>query len=338
MRKRQAAELDAHRVRSRVGVDVIELAGIDHRAVDAHAQVAAAALGHDAAVAGAEAARHARLECELRGHLALLAHRSHGFEHRCGATGVDGRVRVALQLLVEQLGDEPVVANRAVVARDARVAQQRGALGASRVAEAEQHADLAGERVLQDRERRDADAAADKQRAPSVGCGAEAAPQRAEHPQLVTGAQLAQPLRTGTDVLEQEVRLAVLLARDRERSREIGSILCSSPPALDRREHRELAGCDWWAVWVLSAQDAVGPQLVDTCDRQLTPAERCVAHATPAPSGVRAMPCSSCRHKTGSPPTPPLRCALAIARAAEMPAASVVRQGMPCATAARRIS
>ena len=49
----------------------------------------------------------------------------------------------------------------------------------------------------------------------------------------------------------------------------------------------------------------------------------------------RSMPWRSCRHRTSGSPS--LR-ALAIARAADNPAESVVRHGIPCATAARRIS
>ena len=52
---------------SSVLVHPIERGGVDHRAVDADPQIAAVARGHDAAVAGAEAARHAGLQRELCG-------------------------------------------------------------------------------------------------------------------------------------------------------------------------------------------------------------------------------------------------------------------------------
>ncbi len=68
MRELQPAELDAHGAGAPgVLLDALELGGVDHGAVDAHAQVAAAAPGHHAAEAGAEAAGHAGLERELGG-------------------------------------------------------------------------------------------------------------------------------------------------------------------------------------------------------------------------------------------------------------------------------
>ncbi len=81
--------------------------------------------------------------------------------------GIDDGVRVAVELLGEQLGDGPVVAGRAVVGRHACAVEQRGALGAG--ASRKPSSDGGGRRlrrVLQDRERRDADAAADEDRPP----------------------------------------------------------------------------------------------------------------------------------------------------------------------------
>ena len=52
---------------------------------------------------------------------ALRAQRAHRLEHRRRPAGVDRRTR-GVELLPEQFGDEPVVADRAVVGRDARVA------------------------------------------------------------------------------------------------------------------------------------------------------------------------------------------------------------------------
>ena len=112
--------------------------------------------------------------------------------------------RRPVELLPEQFGDEPVVADRAVVGGHARVAQQRRALGVRGVAEPEQRGGVA-EHVLPDRQRRDPDAAADEQRPPPVLRRAEADAQRPEQPQPVAGAQLAQPPRARADVLEQEL-------------------------------------------------------------------------------------------------------------------------------------
>jgi hypothetical protein len=84
------------------------------------------------------------------------------------------------------------MADRAVVGRDPRVAQQPGALGVCRIAEAEQYARPRADRVLQDRERRDTDAAADEDR--PAARRPEAAAQRAEQPDVVAGVELREPL------------------------------------------------------------------------------------------------------------------------------------------------
>ena len=124
-----------------VRVDVLELGGVDHRPVDADAQVAAAAARHDAAVAGAEAAGHAGLERELRGRARLRAQSARTPSSIAGGpAGVDDRVRVALELRGEQLGDEAVVADRS--RRRWRCARRRSSAAPAaraRVAEAEQH-------------------------------------------------------------------------------------------------------------------------------------------------------------------------------------------------------
>ena len=75
-------------------------------------------------------------------------------------------------------------------------AQQRGALGARAVAKAEQDGHVGRrvglQRVLQDRQRRDADAAADEDRAPARPRRRKALAERAQRPQPVALAQLAQ--------------------------------------------------------------------------------------------------------------------------------------------------
>ena len=123
-------------------------------------------VGDHAAEARAEPARHARLERELRRH--ALAPRTARAPPRASAAARRRRPRsVGVELLPEQFGDEAVIADRAVVGRDARVvaaaprprhARRRGtraARGAS------------GSVVLPDRQRRDPDPAADQQRAPA---------------------------------------------------------------------------------------------------------------------------------------------------------------------------
>ena len=91
---------------------------VDHRSVDADAQVAAAGRRDDAAEAGAEAARHRRLERELRRDVTLRAQRPDRLEHRRRAARVDDGVGVCVELCGEQLGDEAVMADRAVVGGD----------------------------------------------------------------------------------------------------------------------------------------------------------------------------------------------------------------------------
>ena len=96
------------------------------------------------------------------------AQQPHRLEHRRRPARVHLGVGVAVELVVEQLGDEPVMAAAAVVGRDLRAragaprrrrARRRGIRAArSPVAEL----------VLPDRQRRDPDAAADQQRPPSV--------------------------------------------------------------------------------------------------------------------------------------------------------------------------
>src|ERR1019366_10588290 len=132
-------------------------------------------------------------------------------------------------------------------------------------------------------------------------------------------------------------------ADDRERAWQVRSPLPPPTPALGGGQHRELPRLGLWPVGIGHPQDAVGAQLVHAGHPQQPAAEGGLAHATPAPSGLtdrcsrpaRAMPWSSCRHSTSGSPS---RRARTIARAAETPADSVVRQGMLWVTAARRIS
>ncbi len=225
-----------------MGVHVLELGGVDHGALDAHAQVAPAAAGDDAAEAGAEAASHPGLQRELGGLGALGAERANGLEHRRGAAGVHGRVGVALELEREQLGDKSAAAHGAVVGGHARVSQQRGSRGVPAVAEAEQHGGSASsaiasfegpapqERILPDRERRDPGAATHEDRAARIGGRGEADTERPQQPHLLPSAQLAQPARAGPDVLEQEVRLPPGgEAGEGEGARQMGALVLPPP-------------------------------------------------------------------------------------------------------------
>ena len=192
------------------------------------------------------------------------------------------------------------------------------------------------ERVLEDRERRDPDAAADEERPPArPAARVKPRPSGPSAHSSLARAQLAQPPRAGADVLEQEVRLAVA-AGGRPRRRAAGRAARSSPPPQRSaaREHRELAG-----LGALGRRDrrraargrrraASMPVTVSSRRAEAGAAMR----RSLTPSRPRAAPAGT------APRGSPSRRALAIARAAETPAESVVRQGIPCITAARRIS
>ncbi len=106
----------------------------------------------------------------------------------------------------------------------------------------------------------------------------EADPQRAERPEALAGAQLAQPLRARSDVLEQEMRLAARPAGDGERAGKVRPLVLSPAPALGCGEHRELARIGGRPVGIGDAQQAVGAQLLDACDRQQPSAEGGLRH------------------------------------------------------------
>src|SRR3954452_22879511 len=312
--------------------------GIDHRPVDADPHVAAVARRHDAAEAGAEAARHAGLERELCRHAAFGAQRPDRLEHRRRPAGVDRRMLVLVEGGEEQVGDEAVVAGAAVVGRDARVGEQRRARGVGGVAEAEQRRRRAAggeELVVPDRQRRGPDPAAAQQRPAAVAGRGEAEAERAGEPQRVAGPQRAQPRRPGADVLEHELEPARPRPQGRERARQERPLVLSPAPALRRGEHEELARTGRRAVRVGDLEDDVGAELAARGHLERAPAEggeRAAAHVA-ARSRARP-PCSSCSDSTGGAPCR----AAEIARAAASPPESVVRHGIPAATAARRIS
>src|SRR5271165_6457580 len=323
-------------------VDPRELAGVEDGAVEAYPHVAASASRHHAAEAGAEAARHARLERELGRGAGALAQRPHRLEHGGRTARIHERPRAVAELLGEELRDGPLQAGRAVVGCEACPIEQPGALGVGAIAEAEQDRCGHREAFLQDREGGDADAAADEDRPHPRGRRREAPAERAGHPQPLAPCELTQPPCARADILEQEVQLAVDVAGDREGPGQVGPLVLPAAPALDRRDHGELAGLGVRPVGVGRAQHAVGAEPLDAGDPQGAPAERGEAHATGAPSGLAGPaacsgrePCSSCRHRTSGSPS---RRALAMARAAETAAESVVRHGIPCRTAALRIS
>ena len=180
-------------------------------------------------------------------------------------------------------------ADRAVVGRDPRVAQQPRALGVRRVAEAEQR--RRAERVLPDRERRDPDAAADEQRAalappargsrrPSGPSSHSPSPARSSHSRRVPGPTSS----------KQEVERAVLVApQDRERARQERPLVGAPAPALARGEHVELARLRQRAVGVEHRHDVVGavrgarPRTGQSAPPERR--ERAVAHAFTARRG-----------------------------------------------------
>ena len=106
---------------------------IDHRPVDAHADVALA-RGHHAAEARPEPAGHAGLQRELGGHPAFRAQRADRLEHGRRPAGVDRRRRDRREQLAQRLGDQPGPPDRAVLgdhrggaAEQLRAAGVRGA-------------------------------------------------------------------------------------------------------------------------------------------------------------------------------------------------------------------
>ena len=142
----------------------LQRVGVEHRAVDAQPHVAVARRRRRS-----RSRRRTRTPSPTRARAgpARPPPRTARAPPRASAAARRRRPRSdASSSSLQQFRDEPVVADRAVVGRDARVAQQRRALGVRGVAEPEQHA-ARRQRVLPDRQRRDPDAAADQQRAPA---------------------------------------------------------------------------------------------------------------------------------------------------------------------------
>ena len=265
------------------------------------------------------------------------------------AAGVDVGARVGVELGGEQLGDEAVVAGRAVVGRHARSAQQRRALGVRGVAEAEQ-------RPARRRRRRAARPGRiasgamptpppHEERAAAVLGRGEADARAGPSTQSPSpGAQLAQPRRARADVLEHEVELAVAPARAGPRRRAAGTGRSSlpRPSARPRRACRTGRAAAPGPSRVRRREHDVGAELAALGDAQAPAPERRRRAGAPRRVPMRSRgasprvrpPWSSCSDSTSGSP----RRAAAIARAAASPPDSVVRHGMPRATAARRIS
>ena len=126
-----------------------------------------------------------------------------------------------VQLPHEQIGDQAVVADAAVVGGQAGVGEERGAGGVWRIPEAEQHERVVAQLVLPDGQRRDPDPAAHEQRPASVARRGEAEAERSNQRESVSILELAQPLRAGADVLDEELELVVVRggAQDAEGAR-----------------------------------------------------------------------------------------------------------------------
>ena len=202
------------------------------------------------------------------------------------------------------------------------------------------------QRVLPDRERRDPHPAADEQRAPPVTRRAEPEPERPDEQQRVAGGELAQPVRPGSDVLDQEPQLIATRRspQDAERAGQERPPVLSSTPTCGGGEHVELPGRWARAAGIRGAQNDVVAEPLARDDRRAAPAERRLdaVGAQCRRSGVRADACAcpcTCAWISWSESTPgSLRRAAAIARAAAIPPDIVVMHGIPRAIAAERIS
>ena len=139
-----------------------------------------------------------------------------------------------------------------------------------------------GQSVAPDGKRRDAHAPTDQDGSATIRRGLESLAERAQEPQPIALAQLAQAPRAGTDVLQQEEGLAVLEASVGEGTRQVGALVLAGAPALGGSQHRELAGQRSRTVRVGGSQDAVGAEWIVGCDGEQAPPERgegALAHA-----------------------------------------------------------
>src|ERR1022692_708880 len=141
--------------------------------------------------------------------------------------------------------------------------------------------------VLPDRKRGDAHAATHEQWAATLLRLGETAAERAEQPQLLTLAQLAQTPCAGSYILQQKVRLAIAEARIGEGSRKVGSLVLPGAPALGGGEHRELPGGRLGPVWIGGLQNAMGAERFVLGDCEQAPSERCEDTRLTAPRVTR---------------------------------------------------
>ncbi len=193
--------------------------------------------------------------------------------------------------------------------------------------------------VLPDGQRRDPHAAADQQRlAILVGIG-EAVAERPDQEQLLAGLQLAEPIRARADILDEKLELALARPQHAEGAGQERPLALSPAPPLRRLEHVELPRAGSRPGWVAAAQHDIGTVGLARGDGGRAAAERSgrPAHATSVGRGSGwgpLIPWISWSERTSGSP----RRAEAIARAAAIPPAIVVMQGIPRAIAAERIS
>ena len=190
--------------------------------------------------------RPSRLQGQLSGDLALSAQAADSLEHRRRPAGIDLSVSVAIELSLQQLGDQAAVTAAAIVGGHLRITQQLRAGCALGVAKAEQDRSVGTELVLPDGQRGDADSAPDQHRAPASRAGAKPWPRGPTTVRTLPRDELAQPAGSGTHVLEQEVQPSLRTlagrAQDAEGAWQEGSLRRPSPPSLSGSEHVELAG------------------------------------------------------------------------------------------------
>src|SRR5437588_6363521 len=125
------------------------------------------------------------------------------------------------------------MANAAVVGGDPRRAQQLCAARVRAIAKPEQCGRIT-ELILEDRERRDSHASADKQRPASLSGGRESIAKGPDEAQLIARAEFAQPVRAGPDGLDQKLQLDAVLGGSRtqhaERQRQERALAIPTTP------------------------------------------------------------------------------------------------------------
>ena len=211
---------------------------VEHRAVDAQAHVAAVGRRRRS-----RSRRRSRRPCPTRARAAparALA-RTARARPRASPAARRRRPRRARRCRArrQQLGDEAVVADRAVVGRDPRAGSSAAPAACAASRKPSSVSRRGAERVLPDRQRRDADAAADEQRPAPVARRREAVAERAEQPAARRRRRARTAARCRADVLEQEVERAVARrAARRTRAAGTGARPRRRPSARPRRACR----------------------------------------------------------------------------------------------------